>query len=121
MTTILGIHLVLLGLGSLLLVVKAMYIGGIYDTWAPGGGDVRLISNPTLNPVVIFSYVLRSPFGGDGWIVGINNMEDLVGGHIWVGVLCIFGGVWHIIPPFGAGEVRNYRISAISIFSNGFG
>jgi photosystem II CP43 chlorophyll apoprotein len=28
---------------SLLLVIKAMYVGGVYDTWAPGGGDVRLI------------------------------------------------------------------------------
>eukprot|EP00973_Karenia_brevis_P041416 5730354-Karenia_brevis.AAC.1 len=61
-----------------------MYVGGLYDTWAPGGGDVRVITNPTLNPLVIFGYVLRSPFGGDGWIVSINNMEDLVGGHIWV-------------------------------------
>jgi photosystem II CP43 chlorophyll apoprotein len=29
--------------GALLLVAKAMYIGGVYDTWAPGGGDVRLL------------------------------------------------------------------------------
>ena len=58
MTTILGIHLCLLGIGAFLLVVKAMYIGGIYDTWAPGGGDVRLVKNPTLNPFVIFGYVL---------------------------------------------------------------
>ena len=43
MTTILGIHLCLLGLGSFLLVIKAMYLGGVYDTWAPGGGDVRLL------------------------------------------------------------------------------
>jgi hypothetical protein len=35
-----------------LLVAKAMYVGGVYDTWAPGGGDVRFI-NPTLNPIVI--------------------------------------------------------------------
>merc|ERR1712086_857270 len=57
MATILGIHLCLLGIGSFLLVVKAMYVGGIYDTWAPGGGDVRLITNPTINPAVIFGYV----------------------------------------------------------------
>jgi photosystem II CP43 chlorophyll apoprotein len=101
MTTILGIHLCLLGIGSLLLVIKAMYIGGVYDTWAPGGGDVRLIKNPTLNPLVIFGYVFKSPFGGDGWIVSINNMEDLVGGHIWMAVLCLSGGIWHILTkPF---------------------
>merc|ERR1711908_212747 len=33
--------------------------GGVYDTWAPGGGDVRIISNPTLNPGTIFGYLLR--------------------------------------------------------------
>ena len=61
MTTILGIHLCLLGIGSFLLVIKAMYVGGVYDTWAPGGGDVRLINSPTLNPAVIFGYVFKSP------------------------------------------------------------
>ena len=76
--------------------IKAMYLGGVYDTWAPGGGDVRYITTPTLNPIVIFGYVFRSPFGGDGWVVAVNNMEDLVGGHIWVGILCIVGGIWHI-------------------------
>jgi len=53
MTTILGIHLVLLGFGAWLLVWKAMYFGGIYDTWAPGGGDVRVINYPTGNPGTI--------------------------------------------------------------------
>jgi hypothetical protein len=23
-----------------------MYSGGVYDTWSPGGGDVRIITNP---------------------------------------------------------------------------
>jgi photosystem II CP43 chlorophyll apoprotein len=125
MTTILGIHLCLLGIGSFLLVIKAMYVGGVYDTWAPGGGDVRIITNPTLNPFVIFGYVLRSPFGGDGWIMAINNMEDLVGGHIWVGVLCLTGGIWHITTkPFPwarrafvwSGEAYlSYSLAALSL------
>merc|ERR1711908_42260 len=68
---------------------------------ARGGGDVRKILSPTLNAAVIFGYLVKSPFGGDGWIVSINNMEDLVGGHIWVGILCISGGIWHIrTKPF---------------------
>ena len=46
MTNIIGYHLILLGVGALLLVFKAMFFGGVYDTWAPGGGDVRLITNP---------------------------------------------------------------------------
>ena len=125
MTTILGIHLCLLGIGSFLLVIKAMYLGGIYDTWAPGGGDVRYILTPTLNPIVIFGYVFRSPFGGDGWVVSVNNMEDVIGGHIWVGILCIVGGIWHIFTkPFAwarrafvwSGEAYlSYSLAAISI------
>ncbi len=86
----------------MLLVAKAMFFGGVYDTWAPGGGDVRIITNPTLNPAVIFGYLVRSPFGGEGWIVSVNNMEDVIGGHIWLGLICIAGGVWHILTkPFG--------------------
>ncbi|KAL4307094.1 hypothetical protein AHAS_Ahas16G0243900 [Arachis hypogaea] len=61
MTTILGIHLILLGIGAFLLVFKALYFGGIYDTWAPGGGDVRKITNLTLSPSIIFGYLLKSP------------------------------------------------------------
>jgi photosystem II CP43 chlorophyll apoprotein len=96
MTTILGIHLVLLGLGALLLVVKAMFLGGLYD---PAVENVRLVSNPTTNPAIIFGYL----FGGIGknWLAGVDNLEDVVGGHIWVGVICILGGLWHITTkPF---------------------
>lgn len=125
MTTILGFHLVILGLGAFLLVAKAMYFGGLYDTWSPGGGDVRVITNPTLNPAVIFGYLLRSPFGGSGWLVGVNNLEDVVGGHIWVGLVCIAGGVFHILTkPFAwsrrasiwSGEAYlSYSLGALSL------
>ena len=96
MTTILGIHLCFLGMGALLLVFKAMFLDGLYDTWMPGGGDVRLITNPTVNPFNLFIYIVRSVFAGNGSIFAVNNLEDLVGGHFWVGVLCLAGGFWHI-------------------------
>ena len=50
MTSILGIHLLLLGSGALLLVAKAVLFGGLYDPWAPGGGDVRTLGWPSINP-----------------------------------------------------------------------
>jgi photosystem II CP43 chlorophyll apoprotein len=95
MTSILGIHLVLLGVGALLLVVKAAFVGGLYD---PSVGNVRLITNPTLNPLRIFGYLVG--ITPEGWtlkgMAAVNNLEDVVGGHIWVGAICILGGIWHI-------------------------
>ncbi|MEN9231460.1 MAG: chlorophyll a/b binding light-harvesting protein [Thermostichus sp. DG02_5_bins_236] len=96
MTTILGIHLVLLGLGAWLLVLKAMALGGLFD---PQLGEVRTIL-PNLNP---FGHLLGTE--GRHWIAGVDSLEDVVGGHIWVGLLLIVGGIWHIATkPFGWAE-----------------
>ncbi|KAI3890732.1 hypothetical protein MKX03_019124 [Papaver bracteatum] len=94
MTTILGIHLILLGIGAFLLVLKALYFGGVYDTWAPGGGGY--------------------------------DLEDIIGGHVWLGSICIFGGIWHILTkPFAWAHralvwsreaYLSYNLAALSVF-----
>lgn len=122
MTTILGIHLVLLGLGAFLLVAKAISFGGLYD---PAVQQVRLVSSPTLNPLTIFGYL----FGTEGrfWLASVDNLEDVVGGHIWVGLMCVLGGIWHIrtVPRAWAkplfvwsGEAYlSYSIGAVSLMA----
>ncbi|KAK4733664.1 hypothetical protein R3W88_007925 [Solanum pinnatisectum] len=112
MTTILGIHLILLGICAFLLVFKALYSGGVYDTWDLGGGDVRKITNLTLSPSIIFGYLLKSPFEGEGWIVSVDDLEDIIGGHVWLGSICILGGIWHILTkPFAwAQRALVYRL-----------
>jgi photosystem II CP43 chlorophyll apoprotein len=126
-TAILGAHLGTLAIAAFLLFIKAVYLGGLYDTSASGGGDVRLIKDTcvTLNPYVLGRYLLRAPFGSEGWIISINNIEDLVGGHYWVGVYCLIGGLWHIqTRPFGiivrgftwSGEAYlSYSLSALAL------
>ncbi len=137
MTTIIGIHLILLGCGAFLLVFKAIgFFGfagaGVYDPWAKvlsacvdgypcvngqgilpqsiptpsgliqvNGGAVRTIMSPTLDPAIIFGYVAKSFFGGEGWLISVDNLEDVIGGHIYIGLICIGGGIWHIATrPF---------------------
>jgi hypothetical protein len=29
-------------------------------------------------------YLLKSPFGGEGWIVSVDDLEDIIGGHVWL-------------------------------------
>jgi photosystem II CP43 chlorophyll apoprotein len=97
---ILGHHLIFLGVAALLFVAKATIWGGIYD---PGVADVRTIANPTLNPFIIFGYLFG--FADGKWnplgMAAVHNLEDVIGGHIWIGVMCIAGGAWHITSePF---------------------
>ncbi len=116
MTTIIGIHLILLGFGAWLLVAKALFWGGLYD---PDFGGVRLITEPTMNPGRIFAYL--TPLMGEQGMASVNNLEDVVGGHIFVGLLCVGGGLWHVFTrPFSwAKRVLIYSGEAYLSYSLG--
>jgi photosystem II CP43 chlorophyll apoprotein len=122
MTTILGIHLLLLGVGAFLLVFKAMFVGGLYDAVTQSVHPVT----PNLNPLDIFGY-LSGRNGGPFWMAGVDNLEDIVGGHLYVAVLCILGGFWHLITEplpwtrnlfVWSGEAYlSYSIGALSLMA----
>lgn len=100
LSLILGHHLIFLGIAVLTFVAKAMFWGGIYD---PSVGEVRAIANPTIDPFAIFGYLfgfVRGQWNPLG-MAAVDNLEDVIGGHIWIGAMCIAGGAWHITTePF---------------------
>ena len=104
LSSVLGVHLCLAGLGALALVLCSA-TGGLFDAWGGGGGALRALKQDSLplSPVGLGAWLGRAPFGGQGWVVSVNNMEDVVGGHFWVGFFLAAAGLWHIQTyPSGA-------------------
>ena len=98
LTFILGHHLMFLGFGSVWFVEYAKY-HGIWDTSI---GAVRTVQ-ANIDIGQIWNY--------QGTFMTFSSLEDVMGGHAFLGCLLIFGGIWHIISkPYG---IFN-KISALS-------
>ncbi|KAL5067396.1 hypothetical protein RYX36_018283 [Vicia faba] len=78
-------------------------------------------------PIVVFVFVfLIYPLGQSGWIVSVDDLEDIIGGHVWLGSICILGGIWYILTkPFAwarralvwSGEAYlSYSLGALAVF-----
>lgn len=113
---ILGHHLLFLGAGAGLFAWNAMYGNGIYDSALH---QVRLITEPNTDPNIIFGYLVGlnhgtwTPLG----LASVNNLEDLVGGHLWIAFILVLGGIWHIaVEPFNWAK-RLLQIEADAILS----
>jgi photosystem II CP43 chlorophyll apoprotein len=111
-SSILGVHFIFLGAGCLSLVwsshFRALKQGSI-----------------TLSFFSLARYLVRAPFGGEGFIVSVNSLEEVLGGHFWLGLFLVLGGLWHIqTSPFSvlsrsfiwSGEaLLSYSLSALSL------
>lgn len=95
LSSILGHHLLFIGVACLVFAVNATAGTGIYDA---NVGEVHQIS-PNLNPVTLIGYLFG--FTPNGWsgagMAAVDNMEDVIGGHFVVGIVDVLGAAFHIL------------------------
>ena len=47
--------------------------------------DIYIYIYITLSPIILFEYLLKLPLGDEWWIVSLNDLEDIIGGYVWLG------------------------------------
>ncbi|MBE9031444.1 chlorophyll a/b binding light-harvesting protein [filamentous cyanobacterium LEGE 11480] len=117
---ILGHHLLFLGLGALAFVLRATQWGGIYDANLQ---SVRIVDAANIDPLRIFGYLFgQTASGWNPWgMAAVDNLEDIIGGHIWLSGLLIFGGIWHIIVPMLGWAKKVLRLGPDALLSYSLG
>ncbi|MEM9136301.1 MAG: chlorophyll a/b binding light-harvesting protein [Cyanobacteria bacterium P01_F01_bin.42] len=120
LSLVLGHHLIMLGIAARLFVYKAIYWGGIYD---PDLHAVRIVEHPTLNPLVIFGYLVGLHNGTwTAWgLASVDTLEDLVGGHAWISAILILGGIFHLVARPAKWALKRLRLSGDAILSYSLG
>ena len=62
-------------------------------------------------------YNAATPMG----MASVNSLEDIIGGHLWIGVILLVGGAWHILVAPTKWAVKILRIEADAILSYSLG
>lgn len=61
--------------------------------WAPIVGMYEKFTSLNLGPSVMFGNTLRYAFGLEEWIVRVDDLEYIIGWYVWIGSICILGGI----------------------------
>jgi photosystem II CP43 chlorophyll apoprotein len=54
-------------------------------------------------------------------MASVNNLEDIIGGHLWIGAILLGGGAWHILVAPTNWAVKILRIESDAILSYSLG
>ncbi|CAI8586071.1 unnamed protein product [Vicia faba] len=94
------------------------------------GSNVAPIPNQRATTAPIKKTVVATGCRNGFWNLFIfskkDDLEDIIGGHVWLGSICILGGIWHILTkPFArarralvwSGEAYlSYSLGALAVF-----